>query len=213
MSTMTTSLLSPSRCPCIDKSFATKKVSFDMDKNKENENKQYKDEVYELWYSSQDYKTFRAQTSKIAQAVAKSTVTSLNRTSYQTAITRTYLACCEAVQGTEDILTPCESNTLMMCVDSNRLGMDKYAVKTVTKHRSERRSVLQSAVFAAQKGKAKCGLLRATSEYISLASRLYARTMAVALAADIENKEKRSFNTIALYSSLRSAARRTASAA
>jgi hypothetical protein len=183
----------PLACVC-----TIKKVVFDLDKNERYENKTlYKDEVYGLWYSSQEYKSFRRRTAKLAQAMSSSPdAYRAGNVSYAKVMTRTYVACCEAVQETEQVLTSGELKYLMQCVDPKLVGLDKWSIKAVAQHRSERRAVIRNAVIAAQEEPLDYERLRATSENISLASRLYARTVAVAIAGDIRTKD-----TVKPYSS------------
>jgi hypothetical protein len=174
----------------LESTSSVKKVAaFNLDENEQYRNKQvYEDQCYGLWYSAQDFKDFRSQTTKLTKALLKSA----DALSYERVITRTYVACCEADQKTEQMLSSFEYSTpkhLLQCVDTHMLGMDKWAVKAVGEHRTERRSVIRRAVlFVQEEAKGNCETIRAESEYISLASRLYARTMAVALAGDIEGR-------------------------
>jgi hypothetical protein len=177
---------------------STKIVSFNLDENEQYENKQvFKDQCYDLWYSSQDYKDFRLQTTKLAKALLKNPEKCrIGNVYYEKVITRTYVACCEAGKETDEVLTRNESTYLMQCVDAKILGMEKWAVKAVGEHRSERRSVIRNAVlFVQDDTDGNCEIIRAKSESISLASRLYAKTLATALADDIKKTSKRSLPT------------------
>jgi hypothetical protein len=174
---------------------STKIVSFNLDENEQYENKQvFKDQCYEAWYSSQDYTDFRLQTAKLAKALLKNPEKwRIGNASFDKVITRTYIACCEAGNETDEVLTPSESTYLMQCVDAKVLGMEKWAVKAVGEHRSERRSVIRKAVlFVQDDTDGDCEIIRAKSESISLASRLYAKTLATAVADDIKKKSTRS---------------------
>jgi hypothetical protein len=171
------------------------KVSFNLDENEQYENEQvFKDQCYDLWYSSQDYKDFRLQTAKLAKALLKNPEKCyIGNAYFEKVITRTYAACCEAVQETDQVLTPNESTYLMQCMDAKILSMEILAVKAVGEHRSERRSVIRKAVlFVQDDTQGNCEIIRAKSESISLASRLYAKTLAAALADDIKKKSTRS---------------------
>jgi hypothetical protein len=184
---------------------SAKKVSFNLDENEQYENKQVsKDQCYGLWCNAQDYKGFRLQTAKHAKALIKSPQSHrAGNISYIKVITRTYAACCEADKETEQVLTSFESTHLTQCVDAKVLGMDKWAVKAVGRHRSDRRSVIRNAVlFVQEDTQGNCELMRSQSESISLASRLYASQLAVALATDVRNKDRRPFTTGTLFSSL-----------
>jgi hypothetical protein len=65
------------------------------------------------------------------------------------------------------------------------LGLDKFAVKAVADHRSERRAVMCKAVlFVKEDTDGNCIIIRAKSESISLTSRLYARSLGAALDKD-----------------------------
>jgi hypothetical protein len=79
----------------------------------------------------------------------------------------------------------------------------KYAVQAVAEHRSEQRAVIRRAVLLVQEDTGRnCDIIRATSESISLASRLYARSLAVTLESEIRNRYKGSFATMPRYHSV-----------
>jgi hypothetical protein len=177
---------------------SAKKVSFNLDENEQYENKQvYEDQCYDLWYSSQDYKDFSLQTAKLVKDLLKNPEKwRIGNAYFEKVITRTYAACCEADRETDQVLTPNESTYLMQCVDAKIMGMEKWAVKAVGEHRSERRSVIRKAVlFVQDDTNGDCEIIRAKSESISLASRLYAKTLATALAGDIKKTSTRSLPT------------------
>jgi hypothetical protein len=168
---------------------STKKtVSFDLDLNEQYANEQlFKDQCYDLWFSGEEMKSFRKRTAKIAQSMIKSTKPCY--VSYAKVMSTVYRACCKADDQNEQLLTPRESKYLIQCLDENMLGMDKWAIEAMAIHRSERRVVLSRKCMDLQDEHWEHAhfdeMLRAKSESISRASRLYASTIGLALAEDL----------------------------
>jgi hypothetical protein len=161
---------------------SVKKVSFDLLQNKQYTNKQRHNDqqVCDTWYSAHDFNEFRRRTAMAIQALFKSHKT---RVLYETIIKQTYAACCQALKETDQVLTLYESDRLIYCMDVKLLGLEKYVVKAVAAHRSKRRAVIRRAVmFVHADTDGNCDIIRAKSESISLTSRLYARSVGVALA-------------------------------
>jgi hypothetical protein len=165
-----------------------KKVSFNL----EIDERLYSDqEAFEdTWYTDQDFTGFRHHTAKTVKALQKSRK---NKVFYERIITQTYAACCQAFRETDKVLTSYETEQLKQCMGSaTLLGLDKYAVQAVADHRSERRHIMRKAVLFVQKDTdGECFSIRAKSESISLASRLYARSLGAALESEIIRKDER----------------------
>jgi hypothetical protein len=171
-------LISPS---VVETSSGSKKVSFSLKKNERHTNTQlYKDEVVDLWYTAQDFNRFRRQITIFIQAMSRQA----GKGNYDTVITRTYAACCE--ENARVLFCSEAQGLLIHCMDAKLLGLDKYAVEAVREHRSERRTVIRDAVlFVQDETNGNCEIIRQKSESISLATRLYARTLAVAVEREI----------------------------
>jgi hypothetical protein len=168
---------------------STKKtVSFDLDLNEQYKNEQlFKDQCYDLWFSGEEMKLFRKRTAKIAQTMIMSTKPCY--VSYAKVMSTVYRACCRADDQNEQLLTSKEFNCLMQSLNVNMLGMDKWAIEAMAIHRSERRVVLSRKCMDLQDEHWEHAnfdeLLRAKSESVSRASRLYAYTIGSALAEDL----------------------------
>jgi hypothetical protein len=175
-------------------SSSVKTVSFNLEQNMQYTNQQvYIDQVCDLWYSDQELKRFRNHTAMAVHILLKSR--NAGDVFYDT-ITHTYAACCQAFKETDRVLTCFQSEQLIQCMGNAKLlGLDKYGVKAVAEHRSERRAVVRKAVlFVQEDTDGNCDIIRAKSESISLTSRLYARSLGVALESDILGKDER-YNT------------------
>jgi hypothetical protein len=180
-----------------ESSKSVKKVFFNLNKNEEyTDNGHYNEQTVceDNWYSDQDFTRFRRHIAMAVQALQNSHKT---KVFYDTIITQTYVACCQAFKETDRVLTCYESEQLIQCMGSAKLlGLDKYAVKAVGDHRSERRAVIRKAVmFVQEDTDGNCDIIRAKSESISLTSRLYARSFGVALESEIMSKDERHITT------------------
>jgi hypothetical protein len=180
------------------------KVSFNLDMNEHYTNAQlYKDEAFLSWYDHQAFQDFRRETAKILREITAKSNEAHNRMnpmSYDQVMIRAYTACCEANKEDAQVLTSFQTKTLMLmlCVNENWLGLEKWAVKPMKKHRAERLKALRVAVLSGQgPSEEDWEDVRDVSESFSLASRLFARTVALSLALSISsgsrNKEKRTF--------------------
>jgi hypothetical protein len=179
---------------------SVKKVSFNLEQKEQNTDERlYNDQTVceDTWYSGQDFKEFRHHTAKAVKALDKSQSKSM--LFYERIITQTYAACCQGFKETDQVLTCYESEQLIQCMGSAKLlGLDKYAVKAVTDHRSERRVVMRKAVlFVQEDTDGNSDIIRAKSESISLTSRLYARSLGVALESEIMSKDNLYITTTA----------------
>jgi hypothetical protein len=158
-----------------------KTVSFNLSDNKHYNNQISKGEVPQLWYSPRDYTQFREKTDKIAKEMN-------HKHSYENVITKTFLSC-EAARGREPVLTKREASHLIRCVNAYRLGMDRWCWDFLANRRSQRQKRAINSVLGMQHvARGNWDLVRQKSESITLPSRLFATTLGLALAENIQHK-------------------------
>jgi hypothetical protein len=172
----TLTVLTTGTCPT-----RTKKVSFQLSNNTEHASPTSPEDLLK-GYSTRDIKGFRDQkieSSKIVRAARDST--------YDIVTARTYKACCAANMDTSphDTLTPRERLFMMMQYRQDEvLGLESIAVKSITKDRSRRRRSIYEIVLGGQ-DILKPEDIRSKLERISLPSTLWARELAIAVAAGL----------------------------
>jgi hypothetical protein len=157
-------------------------LSFNLEDNQAFDNTQWcMEDTSASWYSSADYSHFRQQT----KTSLKEGILNLSE-SDEIVLTRAYQACCKAANYTENVLTPQDTMYLLTNDgDSNTLGMEKKTLQIIRKDRLRRRRALYFIVREAQRYICDCKEIRYESEYVSLCSRLFSRTTAMALAGEI----------------------------
>lgn len=174
----------------------SKGVRFNLSENKEYHNTQvYSDECAEQWYSALDYKRFRAHTSSLAKEVAKAEARNRAPFSYQRVMVRTYEVCTSAVfEPKGSILTVDERKHMNRWAEiaPSRLGLEKWAIKSIGQDRSVRRNEIVDVVLDMQESfvgqdVADCDvLIQQACERVSRPSRLFARTVADAQAVALD---------------------------
>uniref|UniRef100_A0A7S3LCT6 Uncharacterized protein n=1 Tax=Amphora coffeiformis TaxID=265554 RepID=A0A7S3LCT6_9STRA len=145
-------------------------------------------DVSTRWYSKAELKTMRSNRSHLIQDIIKADIASQKRVTYQTCLIKAFYDCCQAKSlssGAFDRL----SKVLQLC--HYRVGMESMAVPVVAKrcrvHRSELQRSIKSIQLLREATEShkleEC--LRLVSERYSQPSRLYARLIARAHAAEI----------------------------
>jgi hypothetical protein len=174
-----------------------KNVSFNLDLNEQYANKQlFKDQCYDLWFSSEEMKSSRIYTAKISQTMITSTKPC--HVLYAKGMSVVYRTCCKADEQTEQALIHNDSKYLIKCLNKNLLGMDKWGIEAMAIHCSECRVVLTTNCTDLQDKHWEHAhfdeMLCTKSESISRASHLYVTTiLGLALAQDIKSNQGRSF--------------------
>jgi hypothetical protein len=173
----------------------SKRVSFNLMKNQEFENMHLvKEEASESWYSHSDYSHFREEKAKNARVISRNAQADrdASRLSYESVMIRAYLACCKAKKDTDNILSRPDTMYILHYIDPDMLGMNK-SVRIISRTYRERRSAHYDLVLGSQYVSSDCDELRAASEKISLASRMFARTLALSqvVTGDIRQSQSR----------------------
>jgi hypothetical protein len=129
-------------------------VSFCMAKNEYfSNNVMCEEDLRELWYKSSDFNHFRAFTRHVADEIAKVEARSRAPCSYERVMTNTYLACIRATSEQGNVLTADEFKQLVRWAEVNtvRVGMEKWSIRSIAKDRSYRKSLMRAMVMETQK--------------------------------------------------------------
>lgn len=185
-----------------------KSVRFNTDDNVVHRNDRWcKEDAYDAcWLHPADYRRLKTHTTALAREVARAEERNRAPYSYQRVILRTYEVCRTSVAASEEeeqhddddggnVLTSEERKHLNRWCEYavTRLGLEKWAVRHISKERSVRRAELVQAVLGLQAA-ATCNnadrddTIRLCSERMSRPSRLFARSMAQANAAVMEKQ-------------------------
>ena len=177
---------------------SNKHVAFDESRNVEYENKQWSaEEGRQSWYSALDYQAIKTT----AHAQAKQVWVREKRlnleNSYKNVILRAYDCCCDVEQETDGSVLSADDQAMfaeIMGKSNSRTGLEKICIREIAHDKRYRRGQIVEAVLALQASskagsrRARTELIRLASESISRASRLFARHMAVALAAGLQEE-------------------------
>jgi hypothetical protein len=161
------------------------RVSFNLELNQAYENEHIMADDVSLHYSSRDLHKFRR---KRAQAVFL--ILQGDDSSYEQDTIHAYEACCKATVETQNVLTKGERLRLQHWLDDSdhlgMLGMETITVQSITRDRVERKKYLYDVVLGAKRDiYSDSELVRAQAQCISLSARLFARELALALAASL----------------------------
>jgi hypothetical protein len=167
-------------------------VSFDLDSNKEYATVMLFEELSALWFTYQDFRSFSNKRRLSVHAIRLEVAQQKQPLSYEGVLTRTYMACCDAPFDTTRLMSSLDSLLLVQYSNAKLLGLDRSILKALSQHRSIRRKDHTQSVLRAQK---KVGfdaeLIGAIAADISLASRLFARTIAQAVAGGVDQESLR----------------------
>jgi hypothetical protein len=185
--------------PCVaNPNTKTKQVRFDLSNNDERlVEKLNIEDCQARWYSPKNYRDFKTLAYDAATQIVNIEARNRAPYSYQRVLEKTFEACLKANTDVEEVLPASELIHLQRWLEvaSSRCGLEKWAIRKISRDKSCRRKELGSAVLSIQANMktTKCTVLSdvdeficVTSENISRPSRLYARTVAQALAAAIE---------------------------
>jgi hypothetical protein len=108
--------------------------------------------------------------------------------SYQRVLEHSFTICKSAVSENEPfqlLSTPSERNHLQRWITAapNRVGMERWAARSMSKHRQVRRFELAELLLDLQKSTSSEEVIRQSCESISRPSRLFAQAMGQASAA------------------------------
>lgn len=150
---------------------------------------QYEDkrECRQGWYSPKQYKLFRAATLEAAQQILSTERRNRAPHGYDRVMTRTFEYCKSAPDVVKDTCLPANDFLHLqrwMEVASSRIGLEKWAVRSVSAEKTIRRTALLECVRQSSSAE-QLGL---ACVRVSRPSVLYARSLAQAQAA-VVNKE------------------------
>jgi hypothetical protein len=173
-------------------------VRFCMAKNESfSNNGMCKEDLSELWYDNTEYTHFRKSAMYTAKEIVKVEARNKAPFSYERVMSRTYLACCKATSEQGNVLTEDEFKHLVRWAEvaTNRLGLEKWSIRSVGHDRSFRRSLIKDMAYEAQKNYQDDNMmsldyyLAESCASISRPMRLYARTLAEAQAVAAHKQE------------------------
>lgn len=171
-----------------------KSVRFDTGSNQRIENDRWsKEEAYEnCWLHASDYKRLKSHTTALAREVSRAEDRNRAPYSYQRVILRTYEVCRSVVSEFDgNVLGQEERKHLNRWCEyaPTRLGLEKWAVRHISKERSMRRSEMVETVLGMQESGADAESIKRCSERISRPARLFSRCIAQANASVLESEK------------------------
>jgi hypothetical protein len=180
-----------------DDNSTKRSVRFCMAKNESySNNGMCKEDLSELWYDNTEYKHFRNSAMYTAKEIVKVEARNKAPFSYERVMSHAYLACCKATSDEGNVLTEDEFKHLVRWAEvaTNRLGLEKWSIRSVGHDRSFRRSLIKDMVYEAQNNYQADNIsldyyISEASANISRPMRLYARTLAEAQAAAAQKQE------------------------
>ena len=203
--------LSPSSSSSsLSSSNTSHRVRFDESSNVLYANSLYvQEECAESWYTAEDYHDFKSAVSFMAKMIDRAEGGGLDNElrdplSYTGILESIYLSCCQ-VQSWErhdTALSMVQQDHLKhlfaLEIGLGRLGLERRSVRTVSKDKSRRRSDLLEIVE--QRVAWSEDELRRRCETISLASRLFARFLAQAQSAALNDFVTATTSTLPMHS-------------
>jgi hypothetical protein len=179
---------------------SSKRVTFNLSLNEKRDNKVIcKEDCLNLWYNSSDYKYFKQSTLSAANAIIQAESRSRTPYSYQRVLERTYQQCRNAISECDEFqnLSTTEDRRHLnhwAKVAPSRVGMERWAVRSIAKSKSIRRFEIVDIVLSIQDAHAKQQtdaheVIRNSCERISRPSRLFAVALAQAHAAALLKEE------------------------
>lgn len=170
-----------------------KSVRFNEDRNKIYGNKILcKKDLQGLWYTSKDFKQFKAGTKCMAKEIARFEALNKAPHSYARVLQRAYQACllCPSEESSDFGVLSSEEEKHMkkwMEISINRLGCERLSIRAIAHDRSVRRAEMSQTVFKLQElgnharnEHYKTELIRRNCVAITRPSRLFARHLAKA---------------------------------
>jgi hypothetical protein len=180
----------------------SKRVTFNMSLNEKHDNKVIcKEDCLNLWYMSLDYKHFKHSTLSAAKAIIKAESKNSAPYSYQRVLEHTHQLCHNAISEYDEYqnLSTTEDRRHLNRwaeVAPSRVGMERWAVRSIAKSKSIRRFEVVEIVLNIQElhGKQRTDtqdVMRKSCEHISRPSRLFAVALAQAQAVALLKEESR----------------------
>lgn len=150
-----------------------------------------RDEINELWSTGSEMRQFKQQTACLAKEINRAEKANVAPFSYHRVVLGAYDACCRvSIESSESPLTETEKKhfTKWMEVSISRIGLERICIREMAQDKYARRAHVVDAVLEVQENLlpgAREGdeMMRAASQHISRASRLFAMELAQAQAA------------------------------
>eukprot|EP00977_Amphora_coffeiformis_P014042 scaffold3842_cov158-Amphora_coffeaeformis.AAC.4 len=175
-------------------------VSFDESKNVAHDNTQWcEEDCVESWYTAEELYNIKMGCYDLARLIhKKEKETEHLDDTYKNVLLRVYDACCAVQASGEKPLVSTNDKLLLMKIvakSSTRTGLERICIREIAHDRHFRRGEVVDAILDIQQhrhnsssSERTCAeLSRLSSESLSRPSRLFARFMAVALAATIHH--------------------------
>jgi hypothetical protein len=181
-----------------------KNVQFDTTKNVTYDVVQVNfnsDECAQRWYNAQDYRDFKTIAQDASNQIIKIEARNRAPFSYQRVVEHAFTACLLANEDVDDVLPPSEFIHLQRWLEvaTSRVGLEKWSIRKLSRDKSTRRREISKTVLNLQSGMRSDGgvlhfdddkveFMRLSCENMSRPSRLFAKTVAVALASAIQSE-------------------------
>ena len=172
------------------------RVTFNESRNVAFDNTQWcEEDCKQTWYSMGELQDIKTEAYNLAKLIHKKEKETENlEDTYKNVLLRVYDACCDVAGGEKVVLSNKDKLLLMkiLAKSSTRTGLERICIREIAHDRHVRRGEVVDAILGIQEHSSKAAsertcaeLSRLSSESVSRASRLFARYMAVALAATI----------------------------
>jgi len=180
----------------------TRTVSFNLEANQQHANEAMcKEECSELWYRGRDYAAFKHMNMTAAKSIVNAESRSKAPYSYTRVLERTLALCRGAIDENTDFLQLSTSEDRRHLqrwaqIAPARHGIEKWAVRSLSKDKSSRRQEANDAVLDTQDLEFQRNvdmdeMIRKAYQRVSRPSRLFAAAMADAHAIAIRNDQAR----------------------
>lgn len=172
-----------------------RRVDFDETSNIHYTNVQMdREEIKQLWSTGSEMRQFKAQTAFLAKEINRAEKANIAPFSYQRVVLGAYDACCRMQMETDlSPLTESERKHFdkWMEVSVSRIGLERVCIREMAKDKYARRAHVVDAVLEVQDSLlpgARGGdeIMREAAIAISRPSRLFARELAKAQAANLQ---------------------------
>jgi hypothetical protein len=155
---------------------------------------------FQRWLSAKDYREFKSNAQDASNQIIRIEARNRAPYSYQRVMEHAFTACMLATRDIDEVLPPSEFIHLQRWLEvaTSRCGLEKWSIRKVSRDKSSRRRELNKTVQNIQFSRRSANgtiwdhdsteFLRISCENISRPSRLYARTLATALAAALQSE-------------------------
>jgi hypothetical protein len=173
---------------------STKNVTYEVDKVKANS-----EECVERWYNANDYRDFKTIAQDASNQIVQIEARNRAQFSYQRVLEHAFTACLMTNNDVHEVLPPSEFIHLQRWLEvaTSRVGLEKWSIRRLSRDKSTRRREISKCVMNIQSSMRsedgvlcfdddKVEFMRQSCVNLSRPSRLFAMTLASALASAIK---------------------------